>query len=385
MTDPKENDKPIVQTRTPKKKVTTGIFDNLRKLPEPHPVEEILGLIEPTTGSTPSSGSTGSTPATTSTATRPSTPSTPPIPSKQQNKAVAPDRDYTKVANSIVRLAVPSGIFGEQGGKSKELYDTLYALTRGAIVARRKIRIPKDQLMKKAGIGSEVTLRKNLGRLRATKLIKENIVPGTHGGNEYEVFLPEEVGLTGSTPSTPSTPSTGSNTSQIQEAVEPVEATGSSPSLSQINSTTSSESKTFFKDQRTIDDDAALAGLFSTLKEASKELTGKDLSSSEDERWRELGELLVTELKIAAARTPSISSVPSFLTEHLRRRLWKKEKREMSAEGNRDASLTQPSISTEQARNCPDCGGSGLYYPEGYERGVARCRHEKINLSPPQD
>lgn len=389
MTDPKENDKPIVQTRTPKKKVTTGIFDNLRKLPEPHPVEEILGLIEPTTGSTPSSdstGSTGSTPTTSPTTTRPSTPSAPSTPSRQQNKSVvAPDRDYTKVANSIVRLAVPSGIFGEQGGKSKELYDTLYVLTRGAIVARRKIRIPKDQLMKKAGIGSEVTLRKNLGRLRAAKLIKENIVPGTHGGNEYEVFLPEEVGLTGSTPSTPSSPSTGSNTSQIQEAVEPVEATGSSPSLSQRNSTTSGESKTLSKDQRTIDDDAALAGLFSTLKAAAKELTGKDLSSNEGERWRELGELLVTELKIAAARTPSVSSVPSFLTEHLRRRLWKKEKREMGAEVNRDASLTQPSISTEQARNCPDCGGSGLYYPEGYEKGVAKCRHEKLNLSPSQD
>jgi hypothetical protein len=375
MTDPKENDKPIVQTRMPKKKVTTGIFDNLRKLPEPHPVEEILGLIEPPTGSTPPSPSTGPTPS------RPPTPSTP---SRQQNKsAVAPERDYTKVANSIVRLAVPSGIFGEQGGKSKELYDALYVLTRGAVVARRKIRIPKEQLMKKAGIGSEVTLRKNLNRLSAAKLIKENIVPGTHGGNEYEVFLPEEVGLTGSTPSTPSTPSTDSNTSQIREPLEALESRGSRPGLSASDSVVSGQDKTIsLRPQGTIDDDAALAGLFSVFKDAAKDLTGKNISISEHDRWRELGELLVAELKIAAARTQAVSSVPSFLTEHLRRRLWKKEKREMGEVGKLDAASAQPGLSTAQTRNCPDCGGSGLYYPEGYEKGVAKCRHEKLKASP---
>jgi hypothetical protein len=24
---------------------------------------------------------------------------------------------------------------------------------------------------------------------------------------------------------------------------------------------------------------------------------------------------------------------------------------------------------------CPDCGGSGFWYPEGYDKGVARCDH----------
>ena len=30
------------------------------------------------------------------------------------------------------------------------------------------------------------------------------------------------------------------------------------------------------------------------------------------------------------------------------------------------------------ATKCPDCGGSGFWYPEGPERGVAKCRHAKL-------
>lgn len=370
MTDPKENDKPVVQTRTPKKKVTSGIFDNLRKLPEPHPVEEILGLTTSTTPSTPSTPPTGST---LSTPTRPS------IPIKRPSRSVAPERDYTRVANSIVRQAVPSGIFGEQGGKSKELYDTLYALTRGAIVPSRSIRIPKDQLMKKAGIGSEVTLRKNLTRLRSARLIRESIVPGTHGGNEYEVFLPEEVGLErGSTPSTPSTPGTGSNPPQNQEPLQPLDSRASRPSIRSSESISSSDSKTFLKDQRTFDDDAAaLAGLVASFKTLTKEITGKDLSETESDRWRELADVLAAELKIAASRT-TVSSVPAFLAEHLRRRLWKLDKKQARAEGRElpDEPLSQSS--SIDASKCSDCGGSGWWYPDGESKGVAKCRHEKL-------
>jgi hypothetical protein len=378
MTEPEETDKPVVQTRTPKKKVTTGIFDNLRKLPAPHPVEEILGLTQPDTGSTPSTGTTGTTGTTPSTTTRPST-----LPA-QIKSPIAPERNYTKVPNSIVKQGIPAGIFGEQGGKAKELYDTLYSLTRGAVVPRRKIRIPKDQLMKKSGIGSEVTLRKNLVRLRSVKLIKETIVPGTHGGNEYEVFLLEEVGLTGSTPSipstssTPSSNSTGSSSPQMQEPVEAVESTDSIASISLDEATSSSEDKTLsLRPPRTIDDDAALAGLIATIKTTSKEITGKELSVSESDRWKELAEVLMAELKIAAART-TISSVPAFMAEHLRRRLWKIDKKQARAEGRElpDEVVTlTPSV---DASKCPDCGGSGWWYPEGEAKGVAKCKHGKL-------
>src|SRR5947209_8834905 len=49
----------------------------------------------------------------------------------------SPERDFSRVANSITREAVPAGLFK---GKSKQLYDQLYALTRGAIVPKRKVR-----------------------------------------------------------------------------------------------------------------------------------------------------------------------------------------------------------------------------------------------------
>lgn len=374
MTASDAKDKPlVVPTREPKKK-TQGTFDNLRQLPQPHPVEELLGLsaIDVDTGSTPS------TPG------RASSPSTPKRTLGEGTaNSISPQRDFTKVANSIVRQAVPSGIFGENGGKSKQLYDYLYSQTRGAVVPRRKVRIAKGKLMKGAGIGSEVTLRKNLVRLRSAQLIKEFIVPGSHGGNEYEVMLPEEVGLEGVslTHSTPSRGSTPSNPRQLREGVEPLEDRDSIPTLSDTVSITYGQDKTFLKDLRTIDDDAALAELNATLKVVNKELTGKDISISESARWRELAEVLVAELRIAAART-TVSSVPSFLAEHLRRRLWKVDKKQAHAEGRElPDETTTTAVPTEEAKSCPDCGGSGWWYPNGLERGVAKCKHRRSEVS----
>ncbi|HEX8473074.1 MAG TPA: helix-turn-helix domain-containing protein [Pyrinomonadaceae bacterium] len=38
-----------------------------------------------------------------------------------------------------------------------------------------------------------------------------------------------------------------------------------------------------------------------------------------------------------------------------------------------------PSAATQvDAAQCPDCRGSGFYYPKGHEGGVAKCRHEKM-------
>ena len=79
----------------------------------------------------------------------------------------------------------------------------------------------------------------------------------------------------------------------------------------------------------------------------------------------------------AAGRTGGVSSVPAFLTEHLRRRLWKKEKQQMDVEAGA-ASANSPS-QKESASQCPDCFGTGMWYPDGYEKGVARCRHEKLS------
>jgi hypothetical protein len=138
------------------------------------------------------------------------------------------------------------------------------------------------------------------------------------------------------------------------------------------------QDKTLRKDLGTIDDDAALAGLIAELKSTSKEITGKDLSVSESERWRELAQVLMAELKIASART-TISSVPAFLAEHLRRRLWKIDKKQADAEGRElpDDKATNQQNAID-ATDCTDCGGSGWWYPEGEAKGVAKCKHEKL-------
>ncbi len=112
---------------------------------------------------------------------------------------VAPVRDFTKVANSIGREAVPAGLFA---GKSKQLYDILYGLTRGAVVPARTVRISRPKLMKKAGIGARVTFDANIERLVSVGLIQVQKITGEHEGNEYTVFLPEELSMPSQTSQT---------------------------------------------------------------------------------------------------------------------------------------------------------------------------------------
>jgi hypothetical protein len=157
--------------------------------------------------------------------------------------------------------------------------------------------------------------------------------------------------------------------------------------LNQVDSTIYGEHKTYsLRPEKTFDDDddAALAGLVESFKNASKEITGRELSTAERERWKELADVLIAELKIAAGRT-NISSVPAFLAEHLRRRLWKVDKRQARAEGTElpdETMRTPPSVDVSK---CPDCNGSGWHYPEGMEKGVKKCRHEKLNVSTDTD
>jgi hypothetical protein len=141
-----------------------------------------------------------------------------------------------------------------------------------------------------------------------------------------------------------------------------------------LESTVSGEPKTFFKTNTEKDDDEALASFVITMKKVAKEITGRELSLAESPRWGELAEVLATELKIAAGRT-TVSSVPAFLAEHLRRRLWKKEKRQLDDETKEATTISAPKL---DAANCPDCFGTGMWYPEGYEKGVARCQHGKL-------
>ncbi|HEX8721863.1 MAG TPA: hypothetical protein VF736_14610 [Pyrinomonadaceae bacterium] len=122
------------------------------------------------------------------------------------------------------------------------------------------------------------------------------------------------------------------------------------------------------------DDDEAFAAFVEMMGRTAEEVTGRAPSSAERERWLELAEVLSAELKIAAGRT-TVSSVPAFLAEHLRRRLWKKDKRQMEAEAAEQRPADSPKV---DASECPDCFGTGMWYPEGFEKGVARCEHKAL-------
>jgi hypothetical protein len=298
------------------------------------------------------------------------TPRTPPTPRTDATHPIAPARDFTRVANSIVRDAVPGGHFV---GKSKQLYDYLYQRTRGAIVPVRHLTISKPTLMKASGIGSERTLLKNLTHLKAVGLVKVDYTDGKHEGNSYEVFLPEEMGLPGER--TPPTPRHARHARTEVVYVPPVESgvrgVGSAP----LVSTTYGEPKTSFKTYERNDDDEAFAEFTSAMGKATREVTGRELSSAEAHRWRELAEVLVTELKIAAGRT-TVSSVPAFLAEHLRRRLFKKDKAQLAVEEL--SPISGGASDKVDAKQCLDCFGTGMFYPNGYENGVARCGHDKL-------
>jgi len=229
--------------------------------------------------------------------------------------------------------------------------------------------------MKKAGIGARVTFDANVERLAAVGLVQVRQIPGEHEGNEYTVLLPEEIGQ----PTMPSQTSQTSLTSPAQKLVRLVrlETSQTRHTLSPLLSTNSAPSKTFIKTYEKNDDDEAFAKLLALLKQASREVAGREPSASETDRWAEVGEVLITELRIAAGRT-TVSSVPAFLAEHLRRRLWKKDRRQIEqedAEAPTESSAPAPSVDAAQ---CPDCFGTGMFYPEGFDKGVAKCPHGRL-------
>jgi hypothetical protein len=42
-----------------------------------------------------------------------------------------------------------------------------------------------------------------------------------------------------------------------------------------------------------------------------------------------------------------------------------------------------PSLSHEQRMSCPDCAGTNFWYPEGPDKGVARCQHTTLIAAAP--
>ena len=260
---------------------------------------------------------------------------------------ISPARDYTKVANSIRREAVPAGLFK---GKSKQLYDALYGLSRGAIVPKRKIRISRPRLMKLAHIGARATFDANVEHLRLVGLLAVMVVAGEHEGNEYEVFIPEELSMPSQTSQTTMTSLT-SHAQKLDRLVR-LETSQTRHTSSVENTDTYGEPKTSFKTNTERTDDEAFAALVEKLRTASREVSGREPSKDDAERWAEVAELLVTELKVAASRT-TVTSAPAFLAEHLRRRLRKADARQIEREvgeasTKQAAGASKPELTAEQ-------------------------------------
>ncbi|MCA1567687.1 MAG: hypothetical protein LC803_18985 [Acidobacteria bacterium] len=304
---------------------------------------------------------------------------------------VAPSRDFNKRANSLDRVALPSGIFQ---GSSKKLYDALYVRTRGAIVPKRTVRATKRELSDWSGIRNVKTIDSHLRYFSAIGLVISEWQRGQNDGCLYEVLLPEETsGLfvarsRGVTPPNPTSPHVTPPDGELpQNSGLPPHQNLGSPHLTDlaVKSTTSGDTKTSFKTkEENSDDEAGARRLADKMIEAERELTGK--VSTSGEKWEDLAEVLISELRIAAART-TVSNVPAFLAEHLRRRLWKVDK-ERAIELAADATGQEravPALMAEEKRKCPDCAGVGFWYPEGQDKGVAKCKHLRLKSVPSGD
>lgn len=261
----------------------------------------------------------------------------------QSLKSVSPSSDYAKVPNSIVRVGVPERYFK---GMSKNTYDALYLKTRGAINPIRKIRATKSDLIRWTGV-SDVTLDKHIRHLKSVGLLKVEFIIGSHEGNWYEVFIPEEI-EEHDQPHQPNQPylpkKVGGEVPNLVGdvgGVKPIE-----------NKELISSSKTSLK-TNTKNDDEAFAGFTELIAKACEKISGKLPNKNQQRKWTELAELLIMELEVASARTATVSDVPAFLTEHLRRRLMptKKEAAKTKTSKSSQIGKQQPSapIETYQA------------------------------------
>lgn len=75
---------------------------------------------------------------------------------------------------------------------------------------------------------------------------------------------------------------------------------------------------------------------------------------------------------IRSARAVAVAAYRSG-TSDLFIQLWLAEQ-----EASQSDSTSSGKAGESRESNCPDCQGSGMYYPEGYGKGVARCTHARL-------
>ena len=269
--------------------------------------------------------------------------------SSSKSGETSPSRDYTKVSNSIMKRAIPEKYFR---GLSKHTYDVLYQRTRGAIVPKRTIQLTKDELVRLTGISKEA-IKLHIKYLKETGLLKSRPAIGSHAGWEYEILVPEELEETEEVGVRQGKTSRGKTEQNL-----PLHSVQNLLTLTHTNLLENKDTyefpKTSFKTSTKNDDEtrAALSELAEKFDAVSRKLTGKGLSMRETEKWGMLADLLILELEITSKKTDSISSVPAFLTEVLRRQFF--------------ASRQQPS-SFKQSKTKIDTVGKSEIDADDYE------------------
>jgi hypothetical protein len=208
-------------------------------------------------------------------------------------------------------------------GKSKQVWDYVWSVSRGAINPSRTIRKSRKEIKDGAKLGSMVTVDAAIEHLVKVELLK--VIPnvGSIGGNEYEIFTPEETNL-----SSTSIASTSRYTSLTQKVddLDVLESGNTSRGQVEEKKDSSGLPNTLLKTYKDDDDNARVIetflGMTKKLDAAAKNITGKGVSKSEAEKWAILADLLILELEVAASRAGGVSSVPAFLTEVLRRQFF---------------------------------------------------------------
>ena len=190
MNNTKEQQKPQVKVREPKKK-TQGIFDNLRPLP--HPVEEILGLLPVRSESSAKTES--------SLTAQPEHAFTPQTKIDENRIDITPvvTPPSTPVITLVDNLPAadekqpqPHYLDATHSGSEARVYSVMYRETISKGIRERHF--GPAELIKKTGIRSDKTIRVALHGL-VTKLSLQRLsnVNGNPLGPRYRVFDPKEI------------------------------------------------------------------------------------------------------------------------------------------------------------------------------------------------
>jgi hypothetical protein len=230
----------------------------------------------------------------------------------------------------------------------KSVYSVMYRETVSKAISERHFGF--KELSQKTGIRSDKTIRVAIDGL--IEKLSIEIVTYQHGsplGPRYRVYDPKEIvrrrktvgmEIDAQSKKIIRTPvgtgvGTGVSTGGKSDGRTPAKdtpVTGVESTGAYINAFNPLNLK------GTIDDDEPAALILRVLQDVEREVTG---TTGNAQRWLEPLGIICAELRLAASRSPVISSAPAFLAEHLRRRLGKAERQATQPAGGQTPQSSQ--------------------------------------------